>query len=113
MTVDLKSCKCTIGRRQWKTLTLFEAAKGLKEFDYPINLIDKEEENVWSVETIADFISHSKRVEGADLSFPIIVSSQGSIMDGYHRICKAVLQGLESVKAVQFDVDPEEDYILE
>lgn len=109
--VDLKTCTCTIGRKQWKVLTLFEAAKDLEEFGYPLNLVDKEDD-YWGVETLADFIEHARRVESADLSKPIIVSSNGRIMDGYHRICKAAMQGLKSVKAVQFDSDPCQDLTI-
>jgi hypothetical protein len=32
-------------------------------------------------------------------------------MDGMHRVCKALLQGIDTVAAVQFDVDPEPDYV--
>ena len=46
-----------------------------------------------------------------DLGFPVILSSDGRVMDGMHRIAKALLQGLEHVEAVRFIHDPEPDYI--
>jgi hypothetical protein len=46
-----------------------------------------------------------------DLSCPVILSSDGRVMDGMHRICKALLQGLDEVDAVRFNQDPEPDYI--
>jgi len=46
-----------------------------------------------------------------DLTFPIILSSDGRVMDGMHRVCKALLQSLSDIEAVRFVDDPEPDYI--
>ncbi len=56
-------------------------------------------------------LEHVKLIEAADLSFPIILSSSGAIMDGRHRVAKAALQGRKEVDAVQFDEDPEPDHV--
>jgi hypothetical protein len=58
-----------------------------------------------------DMPEHVKLIEEADLSFPIILSSSGAVMDGRHRVAKAVLLGRTEVEAVQFDEDPEPDYV--
>jgi len=50
-------------------------------------------------------------IEPADLSYPIILSANGSVMDGMHRVAKAVLLGRATIEAVQFSVDPEPDYV--
>ena len=50
-------------------------------------------------------------MEAADLSFPIILSSDGRVMDGMHRVAKAVLLARSTIKAVQFRDDPEPDYV--
>jgi hypothetical protein len=50
-------------------------------------------------------------IDEADLSFPIILSSTGAVMDGRHRLAKALLQGRTEIDAVQFDQDPEPDHI--
>ena len=47
----------------------------------------------------------------ADLSVPIILSSNGTVMDGMHRIAKAVLQDKNDIEAVQFEKDPEPDHV--
>ena len=47
----------------------------------------------------------------ADLSYPIILSSDGGLMDGGHRIAKAWIEGCQEIDAVQFQEDPEPDYI--
>jgi hypothetical protein len=56
-------------------------------------------------------IEHLKLIQEADPAFPIILSSSGSVMDGRHRIAKAVLQGSQEIEAVQFPEDPEPDYV--
>jgi hypothetical protein len=49
----------------------------------------------------------------ADLAYPIILSAQGYLMNGGHRIAKAWLLGNQEISAVQFMVDPDPDYVLE
>jgi ADP-glucose pyrophosphorylase len=54
---------------------------------------------------------HAKLIEETDLSYPIILSSDGRIMDGMHRVAKALMLGHECTVAVQFVEDPEPDYV--
>jgi hypothetical protein len=56
-------------------------------------------------------VEHARLIAPADLSFPIILSSDGRVMDGMHRVAKAVLLGRATIEAVQFTGDPEPDYI--
>jgi hypothetical protein len=56
-------------------------------------------------------LEHMRLIEEADLSFPIILSASGAVMDGMHRVAKAALQGRHAIDAVQFDVDPEPDHV--
>ena len=61
--------------------------------------------------TWRDVIKDVALIEAADLSYPIILSADGSVMDGMHRVAKAVLLGRATIEAVQFTVDPEPDYV--
>ena len=54
---------------------------------------------------------HMRLLEDADLSFPIILAADGEVMDGRHRVMKAALEGRQTIEAVQFEVDPEPDYV--
>ncbi len=47
----------------------------------------------------------------SELIYPIILSSDGRVMDGMHRVCKALLQGREEIEAVRFVHDPEPDFV--
>ena len=56
-------------------------------------------------------LKHVRLIEAADLSFAIILSADGRVMDGMHRVAKAVLLGRATIEAVQFTDDPEPDYV--
>jgi uncharacterized protein (UPF0216 family) len=61
--------------------------------------------------TWRELLGHIKLVNEADLSFPIILSASGEVMDGRHRVVKAALEGCDVIEAVQFENDPEPDYV--
>ena len=56
-------------------------------------------------------LEHARLINEADLSFPIILSSDGRVMDGMHRVLKALLNGWQSIEAVRFEHDPEPDFV--
>ncbi len=47
----------------------------------------------------------------ANLSHPIVLSQDGRVMDGMHRVCRALIEGRKTIRAVRFEVDPEPDYV--
>ncbi|MDQ6746414.1 MAG: hypothetical protein M3Z27_10435 [Actinomycetota bacterium] len=46
----------------------------------------------------------------ADLSYPIILGHDGRVMDGMHRIARALLEGRNEIDAVRFTSPLEPDY---
>ena len=56
-------------------------------------------------------IEHIRLIEQADLAFPIILSANGDVMDGRHRVAKAALQERLVIEAVQFAEDPAPDHV--
>jgi hypothetical protein len=56
-------------------------------------------------------VEHVRLIEEAELSFPIILSASGAVMDGMHRIARAVREGRTEIGAVQFDHDPDPDHV--
>ncbi len=56
--------------------------------------------------TLREMVMHMKAVNAADLDTPIIMDEDGEIMDGRHRLMKAMLLGLPTVKVVRFDENP-------
>lgn len=61
--------------------------------------------------TCRAILEHLRLVEAADLDHPIILSADGGVMDGMHRVLKAALSGLRDIEVVQFEEDPEPDYV--
>jgi L-ribulose-5-phosphate 3-epimerase UlaE len=57
-------------------------------------------------DTLRNFVEHMKLVEDADLSYPIILNEDGAIIDGRHRLCKALLEGHETIRVQRFVKDP-------
>lgn len=49
---------------------------------------------------------HARDIYECDLSYPIILSPSGEVLDGWHRICKAFLQGIDELDAVQLTAMP-------
>ena len=81
----------------------------------PINEIAEIDETYWldsgSSPTCRVIAEYAKLIEQADLSYPIILCSQRRVMDGMHRVLKALNLGRNTIDAVIFVVDPEPDYI--
>ncbi|MBN1971354.1 MAG: hypothetical protein JXR48_17805 [Candidatus Delongbacteria bacterium] len=61
--------------------------------------------------TVKSIFDHMKLVEECSLDYPIILSTEGIIMDGMHRVGKAYLQNIQTIKAVKFDYTPKPDFV--
>ena len=61
--------------------------------------------------TVRSVVEHCQLIMAADLAYPIILDSAGRVMDGMHRIGKALMLGHNYIDAVQFTVDPAPDYL--
>ena len=60
--------------------------------------------------TVRAIVEHARLIRDADLSFPVILGPDGRVMDGMHRIARAMLEGRTEVSAVRFPALPEPDY---
>jgi hypothetical protein len=49
---------------------------------------------------------HARDIYESDLTYPIILSPTGEVLDGWHRICKAFLLGIAELDAVQLTTMP-------
>lgn len=95
---------CSLGKHSWSVPRLFELARELPIMDIPLDHL-----NVYYTYeklTLREMVTHMKAVNDADLSMPIILDEDGELMDGRHRIMKAMLTGAETIKAVRFDENP-------
>ena len=103
------------GLYAWDIHRLVELSKNIKPKDITLNSIIELNENYWfggkeDNPTCLAIAEHCKLIKETDLKFPIILSSNGRVMDGMHRVCKAFMEGRTTIKAVQFSDDPEPDF---
>ena len=121
MTLKPVKIKCPTGNentqtfkwnnKRWIISKLIEAAKDLEPFDIPLMGL-----NIFSlieISSMSDFVGHMKRVMEVDLSYPIILDEEGFIMDGRHRVAKALLEGRTTITAVRFDETPPYDFTVD
>lgn len=98
----------------WNAQTLYDFAKA-KEYpvmDMPLWCIDLSID-VFECGSLSDFIFQCKRVNEVSLDYPIILDNNGRVADGTHRICKAILEGRETIKAIRLLEMPAPDRIEE
>jgi len=79
---------------------LIDDAKDLKPFDLPIAAIDLSD-NIWEDCDMFSLAFHCKKVQEADLKYPVILDWRGCVADGQHRIIKALIEGKKTIKAVR------------
>nr|WP_234030843.1 hypothetical protein [Aeromonas hydrophila] len=60
--------------------------------------------------TVRSVVAHCQLMMAADLAYPILLDSAGRVMDGMHRVGKALLLGHSHIEARRFAVDPAPDY---
>jgi hypothetical protein len=56
--------------------------------------------------TVRVVVRHMQLVNEVDPSYPIILGSGGQVMDGMHRVARALLEGRSTIAAVQFEDHP-------
>lgn len=56
-------------------------------------------------------LEHMRLVEAVTFDHPIILAADGGVMDGMHRVLKALLVGRTAIDAVRFERTPKPDYI--
>ena len=98
----------------WDVDRLIELSRDLPIRSVSLEDLSELEENYWyqgpdEVPTCRSVVAHMRLVLEADLSYPIILCSEGRIMDGMHRVGKALLEGRESIGAVRFATTPDPD----
>ena len=82
-----------------ETLQLEELEPQLKELVWgdwsPMTVLEKMDAKKYS--------ENAERIKKADLSYPIIVTGKHRVVDGFHRLAKAQLEGKKTIKVQVFD----------
>jgi hypothetical protein len=90
----------------WAVARLIEHSKGLPVFEIPLAGIYIGQRVFAESRTAREIAEHVKRVNETSLEYPILLDPDGFVMDGWHRIVKALVSGIETIKAVRFETMP-------
>jgi hypothetical protein len=103
------------GLDAWDVDRLIELSASFAVRQIPIGSIWEVDEVYWFADgeqrpTVRTIIEHIRLTNEVDSSYPIILGADRRVMDGMHRVVKAILDGQGTIAAVQFEIDPEPDY---
>ena len=100
------------GLRAWDVDRLVALSKNIEPQFVPVASILELDEPYWGEPmTCRNVAEHARLINEADLGYPVILSSDGRIMDGMHRVLKALIQGESYIRVVRFLTDPEPDFV--
>ncbi|MET4575747.1 hypothetical protein [Ottowia thiooxydans] len=106
------------GLRAWDVHKLIRLAQeqNLPLLEVPLSEIRELDEPYWfehegTPPTPRAIVEHIKLMDGCQLDWPIILSSDGRLMDGMHRVAQALREGRTHIQAVRFLEDPAPHYV--
>jgi hypothetical protein len=100
------------GLRAWDVDRLVALTKHLEPQLVPVASIRELDEPYWGEPmTCRKVAEHARLINEADLGYPVILSSDGRVMDGMHRVLKALVRGETHIRIVRFITDPEPDFV--
>jgi hypothetical protein len=106
----------TKGLLAWDVARLVALASQFTPVDVPLSKVRELDEPFWyglegDTPTCRSIARHASLIDQAELEHPIILSQDGGVMDGMHRVCKALNLGRTTIRAVRFAHDPDPDYV--
>ncbi|WP_210405395.1 hypothetical protein [Rhodophyticola sp. CCM32] len=95
---------------------LLERAGELPVTPVPLSGIGEIDEPYWFSEadrpaTCRAIMAHATQVAGVDITYPILLCAEGRVMDGMHRVMKALGDGHDTIPARQLITTPPPDYL--
>ncbi|MFL6241311.1 MAG: hypothetical protein ACJ735_17650 [Actinomycetes bacterium] len=102
------------GLYAWDVNRLIALSAGLPTEAVALADVTEIDSNWWyaheSEPTVRSIVEHVRLINDADLSHPIIIDPDGRLMDGMHRVAKALLLGRATIAAKRLPVLPEPDH---
>ena len=103
------------GLDAWDVDRLIQLSRDLPIRDVLLDAITEIDTDYWFrygpiAPTVRRVVEHMRLTMEVDMSYPIILAANGRVMDGMHRVARAILDGNATIKAVRFVIDPEPDY---
>ncbi|MEM7661911.1 MAG: hypothetical protein AAF292_06655 [Pseudomonadota bacterium] len=98
----------------WDVDRLVKLAAALPVETVPLSQIAEIDEPYWfytgDEPTCRVLSEHFQLMTEADLSYPIILCAEGRVMDGMHRVTKALAAGQADIQCVRFRETPGADF---
>lgn len=102
-------------RHSWRVDRLRALADTLAVTEVPLAEIFEYDTVYWfdgdHPPTVRSVVEHAQRLAAADLSDPILLSHDGWVIDGMHRIARAVLDGHATIRARRLPEYPPPDRV--
>jgi hypothetical protein len=102
------------GLHAWDVDRLIELSAALRVEEVALEDIPELNSVYWFDEseapTVRKVIEHFRLVREVDPSYPIILRPDNRVMDGMHRVARALLEDRNTIIAVRFGEPPEPDY---
>lgn len=100
----------------WDVRKLAALAEAEPMIQHPLSAIAEIDEPYWfgatgDAATCRAVMGHAAQAGATDLSYPIILCAEGRIMDGMHRVMKAVSLGHSTIAARKLRQTPPPDHI--
>jgi hypothetical protein len=102
------------GRHVWDVERLLVLAQGQPVEHVLLADIREVHSDYWFADqepTVLAVVAHARLIDEADLAWPILLDPWGGVMDGMHRVAKALLRGDVSIAARRLSVLPDPDFV--
>jgi hypothetical protein len=102
------------GLDAWDVDRLIADTCGLSVEQVAVSGIDELDSVYWfddgHLPTVRSVVEHFRLMREVDTSYPVILGPDGRVMDGMHRIARALAEGRETIAAVRLPSLPPPDY---
>lgn len=100
----------------WDVERLIELSVGLPIHGVAVGTIAEIDTMYWfdasdEVPTVRKVAEHARLINEVDVNYPIILGPDGRVMDGMHRIARALLESRSEIDAVRFPALPGPDFL--
>lgn len=102
-----------VGLDAWDVDRLVALAEGLPVESVQLAKIGEIDTAYWyddSPPTVRSIVEHFRLMREVETSYPIILGPDGRVMDGMHRIARALIEQRDEIRAVRLPVLPPPDY---
>jgi hypothetical protein len=99
----------------WDVDRLIELSRGSPVCQVDVDSIGELDQDHWFFyredrPTVREIVEHIKMICDVDTSYPIILGPDGQLVDGMHRVARALLDGRTTIAAVQLETLPPPDF---